>query len=157
MAEDEAFLSKATSTLSSDEQAELSRALSTLSNGEEVTLATRGRTLSDMMSGQSIHRSPHEIYSKFTQNELEEHFARFKQYDLDNSGFITPTNLKLIFEALDMPEVTDVQCQNMVAEVAILTGHDNDGKMSFEEFLAMMREDTTEDALAKATSQRQLV
>ena len=73
---------------------------------EEVTLATRGRTVSDMMSGMAIDRESHEIYGKFTQEVLESHFTRFKQYDIDNSGFVSVANLKAIFEALDMPEVS---------------------------------------------------
>merc|ERR1719440_2314454 len=80
----------------------------------------------------------HQIYKNFTQEDLEEHFARFKQYDIDDSGFISPTNLHVIFEALDMPEVTLDQCENMVEEVAILTGHANDGQLSFRDYAHLM-------------------
>lgn len=104
---------------------------------EGLTLATRGRTVSDMMSGMSITRD-HQIYKNFTQDDLEAHFARFKQYDIDDSGFISPTNLHVIFEALDMPEVTLDQCQNMVEEVAILTCHANDGQLSFRDYAHLM-------------------
>lgn len=105
---------------------------------EEVTLATRGRTVSDMMSGMAIDRESHEIYGKFTQEVLESHFTRFKQYDIDNSGFVSVANLKAIFEALDMPEVTDDQCKGMIEEVAILVGHDNDGQLSFRDYCHLM-------------------
>ena len=39
------------------------------------------RMVSDMMSGMQITRD-HPIYANFTQDDLEAHFARFKQYDI---------------------------------------------------------------------------
>mgnify|MGYP006148453417 CR=1 FL=1 len=108
-------------------------------NSEESTSPTffthtRGRTVSDMMSGMAITRSEHKAYQNFTDEQLEAHFTRFKQYDLDDSGFVTPENLADIFKALDMPDVTQLQCVNMIEEVAILVGHDNDGKLSFRDY-----------------------
>ncbi len=101
-------------------------------------VALRGRTVSDAMSGLSLTRDANEAYAAYTQEELEGHFARFKQYDLDNSGFITPANLKAILEALEMPDITDAQCANMIEEVAILVGHDNDGKLSFRDYCSLL-------------------
>lgn len=104
---------------------------------EHVTLATRGRTVSDMMSGMAIDRN-NAVYGEFTESVLQEHFMRFKQYDVDNSGFISPQNIKAIFEALEMTEATEAQCENMIAEVAILTGHENDGQLSFRDYCHLM-------------------
>lgn len=125
---------------------------------EEVTLATRGRTVSDMMSGMQITRD-HSIYAHFTQDDLEAHFARFKQYDVDDSGFITPANLLAIFAALDMPEVTETHCKNMVEEVAILTSHDNDGQLSFRDYVHLMHyeeQKKTETEAAEALQEARL-
>lgn len=99
---------------------------------------SRGRTVSDMMSGMSINRTGNPAYAPYTDEQLTTHFARFKQYDLDDSGFITPANLKQIMTALEMPDITESQCTNMIDEVAILVGHDNDGKLSFRDYCALM-------------------
>lgn len=112
---------------------------------ETVTLTTRGRTVSDMMSGMAIDRN-HAVYGEFTEPVLQEHFMRFKQYDVDNSGFISPGNIKAIFEALEMTEITDAQCENMIAEVAILTGHDNDGQLSFRDYCHLMAHEAKKQA-----------
>jgi len=98
---------------------------------------SRGRTVSDMMSGMSIQRTQNLAYSNYTDEQLTGHFARFKQYDLDDTGFITPDNLKQIMTVLEIA-VTELQCANMIDEVAILVGHDNDGKLSFRDYCALM-------------------
>jgi len=103
-----------------------------------VSQAIRGRTVSDAMSGLSLSRDSHEAYSGFTQDELELNYARFKQYDLDNTGLVTAENLKSILEAMEMPDVTDTQCVNMIAEVAMLVGHENDGKLSFRDYCSLL-------------------
>lgn len=117
---------------------------------------TRGaRSVSDMMSGMAITRD-HDVYEHFTQDQLEAHFSRFKEYDVDQSGFITPDNLKEIFVALDFPEVTEMQCVNMIAEVAILIGHDNDGKISFRDYCHLMAYEAKKQAateVAEATEE----
>jgi len=132
-------------------------------NSEEPTSPTffthtRGRTVSDMMSGMAIKRSEHKAYQNFTDEQLEAHFTRFKQYDLDDSGFVTPENLADIFKALDMPDVTQVQCVNMIEEVAILVGHDNDGKLSFRDYCMIItyeqEKQATNDAVDAAEELR---
>eukprot|EP00923_Selenidium_pygospionis_P001745 GHVN01002540.1.p2 GENE.GHVN01002540.1~~GHVN01002540.1.p2 ORF type:complete len:153 (+),score=22.74 GHVN01002540.1:116-574(+) len=61
----------------------------------------------------------------------------FETFDTDNSGFITPDDLKkLIAEAGFSDQVTDEEINELVARVDT-TG---DGKISFEEFLAVFIE-----------------
>lgn len=103
---------------------------------EPEVVSLRCRSKSDVMSGITLSHS--DLYGKFSQAELEAHFVRFKQYDLDDTGFITPANLKAIFESLEMPEVTVAQCENMVDEVAILIGHENDHALSFRDYAYLM-------------------
>jgi len=91
-----------------------------------------------MMSGMAINRSEHKAYQNFTDGQLEGLFTRFKQYDLEDTGFITPENLVDIFNALDMGELTHAQGVNMIEEVAILVDHDNDGKLSFRDYCMLM-------------------
>ena len=113
-----------------------------------IGLATRGRTVSDMMSGLEISRNDsHAVYQDFTQDELESQFARFKQYDLDDTGFITPENLLIILEAIGMEGATLQHCHNMVEEVSILTGHANDGKLSFRDYCAVLAYEKDKAAL----------
>ena len=101
--------------------------------------AMRGRSVSDAMSRFSANlREANVAYAAYTQEELEGHFARFKQYDLENTGFVTPADLKVVLEALGLPEITYAQCANMIEEVAILVGHEHDGRLSFRDYFALM-------------------
>jgi len=102
----------------------------------EITLTTRGRTVSDAMSGMSVSRD-HPAYAAFTQTELEQMFATFKQFDISGVGFITADDLKEIVTALGLSDVSDAQCRNMIEEVALLTGHTNDGRLSFRDYVAL--------------------
>ena len=51
------------------------------------------RTVSDAMSGMSFDRNVAE-WAEYTEVELQRHYERFKEYDLDEAGFITPVNLQ---------------------------------------------------------------
>lgn len=102
------------------------------------------RTVSDAMSGLSFDRNVPE-WSEYTEVELQRHFGRFKEYDLDEAGFITPVNLQAIMAAMDIT-VTEEQVASMIAEVAILSGHDNDGRLSFRDFMKCMDYEATKTA-----------
>jgi len=115
-------------------------------DGGVVFTHSRGRTVSDMMSGMSINRTGNPAYTPYTDEQLTGHFARFKQYDLDDTGFITADNLKQIMTALDIPDITEKQCANMIDEVAILVGHENDGKLSFRDYCAIMNYEKAKNA-----------
>jgi hypothetical protein len=119
----------------------------------EITLTTRGRSVTDAMSGMAISRN-HAVYDKFTQEDLEMQFTRFKQYDVDDTGFISKENLMAVVDAIGMTDVTLEQCANMIEEVALLTGHENDGKLSFRDYCAliayeMLKQAETEEAQAR--------
>jgi len=91
----------------------------------------RERSVTDAMSGMNLNYAE---FADYTGEELEKHFASFKEFDIDDSGFITPESLKAILDALDvvvdMPVVKD-----MITEVAILCNHDDDGKLSFRDYM----------------------
>lgn len=93
----------------------------------------RDRTVSDVMSGMSVAPS-YERYPNFSTDELDRQFAVFKEYDLEDTGFITKDNLVQILSALDV-EVGAEQVDHMLAEVAILTNVPNDGKLSFRNYM----------------------
>jgi len=94
------------------------------------------RTESDVMSGMAIsmEKNKMEWQDHYADSELEHFFARFKEYDLDDTGFITPGNLKAILEVMDV-NVSHDDVSNMILEVAILSNHENDGKLSFRDYM----------------------
>jgi hypothetical protein len=94
------------------------------------------RTESDMFSGlqASLSKNQAEWADKYPEAELEQNFTRFKEYDLDDTGFITPANLKAILDTMEVPVTMD-DVSNMILEIAILSGHDNDGKLSFRDYM----------------------
>jgi len=96
-------------------------------------LESRHRRASDMTSGLELKR---ENFPSFSDDDVSRNFELFKAYDLDNSGFITPKNMFEVLKALDM-DVTMESVNGMIEEVAILTGHDNDGQLSFRDFMNM--------------------
>lgn len=84
----------------------------------------------------------------FSEAELQEHFARFKAYDLDDLGFISADNLKSILSVLEV-DVTDQQITQMIHEVAVISGHANSGRLSFEDYLRCMEFERAQDAAAE--------
>lgn len=100
---------------------------------------TRNRRASDAASGLELKR---EQWPDYSEEELSRNFELFKAYDVDNSGFITPENLLEVMRAMDVAEdYTIASVAGIVEEVAILTGHDNDGKLSFRDFMNALRYD----------------
>jgi len=104
------------------------------------------RSRSDLLSGLSM-LSAASLNSSFTEAELAAHYERFKAYDLQDQGFISTDNLKAILTALDIPNVTDEQCRNMIEEVAILSGHENDGSLSFRDYIRCMEYEAKREAV----------
>lgn len=60
-------------------------------------------------------------------------YQLFKELDTDNTGFITPDNLKEIV-AKTGAEVTDEQIDNLVAAI----DQTDDGQISFKEFVVAL-------------------
>ena len=92
------------------------------------------RRESDIASGIELVK---EDFPSYTEEDLVRHFMSFKEYDLDGTGFITPENLKPILDAMDeVVAFTMEEVQGMIAEVAILCDHPNDGKLSFRDYMS---------------------
>lgn len=69
--------------------------------------------------------------------EREDHlFAAFQYFDKDGSGYITPDELQLACEEFGLG--ADVQLDDMIREV----DQDNDGRIDYNEFVAMMQKPT---------------
>ncbi|GJN23085.1 hypothetical protein PR202_gb10702 [Eleusine coracana subsp. coracana] len=69
--------------------------------------------------------------------EREDHlFAAFQYFDKDGSGYITPDELQLACEEFGLGG--DVQLEEMIREV----DQDNDGRIDYNEFVAMMQKPT---------------
>ncbi|XP_066358291.1 calcium-dependent protein kinase 27-like [Miscanthus floridulus] len=69
--------------------------------------------------------------------EREAHlFAAFQYFDKDGSGYITADELQ---QACDEFGVEDVRLEDMIGEV----DQDNDGRIDYNEFVAMMQKSTT--------------
>uniref|UniRef100_A0A7S0E816 EF-hand domain-containing protein n=1 Tax=Phaeocystis antarctica TaxID=33657 RepID=A0A7S0E816_9EUKA len=94
----------------------------------------RDRTNTDAMSGMNLNAAE---FSDYTGQEVEGHFSMFKEFDLDDSGFISPDNLMSIMEALEVAVSQEV-VTGMITEVSILCGHDDDGKLSFRDYMSCM-------------------
>merc|ERR1719277_2978761 len=94
------------------------------------------RTSSDVQSGKDIGcaRQNYERFPGFSTEELDKFFEQFAAFDLDDSGFISAENLEEVAKALGC-DLTIQQVQQMLEEVAVLSGHDNDGKLSFRDFM----------------------
>jgi len=65
---------------------------------------------------------------------IQTHFDTFKQFDIEATGFISPENLKVILDTLGV-EVDMEVVNGMLLEVAILSNHENDGKLSFRDYM----------------------
>lgn len=103
----------------------------------QTYLETRNRRVSDAVSGLELKR---EEWPDYSDEDLLGHFERFQSYDLDSTGFISPENLLEVLKALDV-EATMATVEMIISEVAILTGHDNDGSLSFRDYMHCIRYD----------------
>lgn len=99
---------------------------------------TRERRASDAVSGLKLKRDD---FPDYTDEEVAKEFAMFQRYDLDQSGFITPQNLLDVLIAMDVHDASIEMVSHIIEEVAILTGHDNDGKLSFRDYMHAIRYD----------------
>lgn len=107
-------------------------------------IKSRMRTASDYMSGLDLSNC-FERYPNFPAEELQKHFQMFKSFDIDDSGFITPENLFDVVQAMGI-DLSKEQMISMIQEVAVLSGHENDGKLSFRDFIACIQYEKTVSA-----------
>lgn len=92
----------------------------------------RPRSMTDAASGLSLNRVD---YPGYSEEELAAHFKTFQQFDLDSTGFISPENLLDVLTAMKIEDASMQMVHLIIAEVSILTGHDNDGKLSFRDYM----------------------
>ena len=92
----------------------------------------RNRTASDAVSGLSLDRSHFPGYSD---EDIHGHWQTFHMYDLDSTGFISPENLLDVLKAMEVAGATIQMVNSIIEEVAVLSGHDNDGKLSFRDYM----------------------
>jgi len=113
------------------------------SNAPANMLATRRcRSTSDSTSGLQLNQAEWPAYSE---DELARHFALFRQYDLDSSGFISPANLLDVLRAMEVADADEAMVRNIIEEVALLSGHANDGQLSFRDYMHAIEWDRTAD------------
>ena len=74
------------------------------------------------------------------QAEVRRHHQEFLEFVLEDeaklgSYYITPTSLVELLHAHGMEDMDLEQAKAMLAEVAVLNGHDDDGKLSFRDYI----------------------
>eukprot|EP00041_Stephanoeca_diplocostata_P034149 m.1147428 g.1147428 ORF g.1147428 m.1147428 type:complete len:146 (-) comp24471_c0_seq15:5473-5910(-) len=78
--------------------------------------------------------NPYTEFPEFSRKQIREYEQKFKEYDTGRDGFLDLMEIKLMMEKLGAPQ-THKSLKEMIAEV----DEDNDGKMSFREFLLVYR------------------
>ncbi|XP_058121087.1 EF-hand domain-containing protein D2 homolog [Anopheles ziemanni] len=73
-------------------------------------------------------------FHEFTRKEIKDYQATFSKYDVGNDGYLDLAELKFMMEKLGAPQ-THLGLKGMIAEV----DEDQDGKISFREFLLIYR------------------
>uniref|UniRef100_A0A6B2EI98 Putative swiprosin n=1 Tax=Phlebotomus kandelakii TaxID=1109342 RepID=A0A6B2EI98_9DIPT len=94
-----------------------------LENGENVENTFR-----------SVKRNVYTEFQEFTRKQIKEYQVTFNRYDVGQDGFLDLAELKIMMEKLGAPQ-THLSLKKMIAEV----DEDNDGKISFREFLLIYR------------------
>jgi len=74
--------------------------------------------------------NPYSAFPELSRKDIKAYEATFKKYDTDKDGFLDLQELKYLMEKIGHPQ-THVSLKQMIAEV----DEDNDGVMSFREFL----------------------
>uniref|UniRef100_A0A182IPE0 EF-hand domain-containing protein n=1 Tax=Anopheles atroparvus TaxID=41427 RepID=A0A182IPE0_ANOAO len=73
-------------------------------------------------------------FHEFSRKEIKDYQATFSKYDVGNDGYLDLAELKFMMEKLGAPQ-THLGLKGMIAEV----DEDQDGKISFREFLLIYR------------------
>jgi serine/threonine-protein phosphatase 2B regulatory subunit len=64
--------------------------------------------------------------------------SRFRIYDIDNDGFISNGELFQVLKMMVGSNLKDTQLQQIVDKTIFLGDKDEDGKINFEEFCAVV-------------------
>lgn len=78
--------------------------------------------------------NPYTEFKEFTRKQIKEFESMFKKYDVNNDHYLDLMEMKQMMEKLGAPQ-THVGLKNMIAEI----DEDNDGKVSYREFLLIFR------------------
>lgn len=78
--------------------------------------------------------NPYTEFKEFTRKQIKEFEKMFKTYDVNNDHYLDLMEMKQMMEKLGAPQ-THVGLKNMIAEI----DEDNDGKVSYREFLLIFR------------------
>jgi len=89
------------------------------------------------------------VFSDRAPVEKKERLA-FRVYDIDRDGFISENELFEVLKTMVGDNVKDLDLKEMVKRTVRDADKDNDGKLSFEEFQVVMRD---EDTASKMTIQ----
>jgi len=90
------------------------------------------------MSGLKLNRDDFPGYSD---EDIIGHYNTFTSFDIDSTGFISPENLLTVLTTMEVKDASPDMVKHIIEEVAILTGHDNDGKLSFRDYMQCVRFD----------------
>ncbi|XP_048580793.1 EF-hand domain-containing protein D2 [Nematostella vectensis] len=78
--------------------------------------------------------NPYTEFKEFSRKQIKEFEKMFKKYDVDNNTFLDLMEMKQMMEKLGCPQ-THIGLKGMIKEV----DEDNDGRVSFREFLLIFR------------------
>ncbi|KAK2547920.1 EF-hand domain-containing protein D2 [Acropora cervicornis] len=78
--------------------------------------------------------NPYTEFKEFTRKQIKDFEKMFKKYDVNNDHYLDLMEMKQMMEKLGAPQ-THIGLKNMIAEI----DEDNDGKVSFREFLLIFR------------------
>ncbi|XP_046850874.1 EF-hand domain-containing protein D2-like [Xenia sp. Carnegie-2017] len=78
--------------------------------------------------------NPYTEFKEFSRKQIKDFEKMFKKYDEDQDKYLDMMEMKLMMEKLQAPQ-THVGLKNMITEI----DEDNDGKVSFREFLLIFR------------------
>merc|ERR1712018_714057 len=83
--------------------------------------------------------------AQFSGRESEEHRLQFifRIYDIDRDGYISNGELFQVLKMMTGSNLTDQQLQQIVDKTIIYLDKDADGKISFEEFKALVESRST--------------
>lgn len=78
--------------------------------------------------------NPYTEFKEFTRKQIKDFEKMFKKYDVNNDHYLDLMEMKQMMEKLGAPQ-THIGLKNMIAEI----DEDNDGKVSYREFLLIFR------------------
>jgi len=80
-------------------------------------------------------------------NKNRKFLFTFKLYDVDSDGFISNADLFHVLKAMVGSNLNDVQLQQLVDRTILQGDKDKDGKLSYSEFVDMVKETDIESKL----------